>query len=78
MGGWLGGGDALSTDPRLTPSGRLVVNCLLFCTLQHFPVLSCFCPHMLTNKLGRFWLKLKPVNRTLKNWLNRKTVFFYL
>jgi hypothetical protein len=22
--GWLGGGDALSTDPRLTPSGRLV------------------------------------------------------
>ena len=25
MGGSLGGGDALSTDPRLTPSGRLVV-----------------------------------------------------
>jgi hypothetical protein len=24
VGGWLGGGDALSTDPRLTPSGRLV------------------------------------------------------
>jgi hypothetical protein len=24
LGGWLGGGDALSTDPRLTPSGRLV------------------------------------------------------
>jgi hypothetical protein len=25
VGGWPGGGDALSTDPRLTPSGRLVV-----------------------------------------------------
>jgi hypothetical protein len=24
VGGSLGGGDALSTDPRLTPSGRLV------------------------------------------------------
>jgi hypothetical protein len=25
LGGvWVGGGDALSTDPRLTPSGRLV------------------------------------------------------
>ena len=34
VGGWvgwvgLGGGDALSTDPRLTPSGRLVTYKLL-------------------------------------------------
>jgi hypothetical protein len=41
VGGWLGGGDALSTDPRLTPSGRLVIICFWFRQCQIGSRLSC-------------------------------------
>ena len=37
MGGSLGGGDALSTDPRLTPSGRLVI---LYCARLGLGIVS--------------------------------------